>query len=212
MMKVIRFGTDCASDPPQKHPEQYATVLARLLEAADDAIENDPMSARNCIGRALALLRPASGQPWKKESAPITRAPCARGGLAPWQIRQVVNHIDANCAENLRGTDLARVAKLSTSYFIRPFKASFGETPHAYVIRRRIMHAQDMMLETDESLGLIAVACGFSDQAHFCRRFRMATGMRPQNWRGARRGKSTGTGRGRPAAALRHGPLASPLT
>jgi transcriptional regulator GlxA family with amidase domain len=112
-----------------------------------------------------------------------------------------VEYIDANCTENLRGADLARVAKLSTSYFIRAFKASFGETPHAYVIGRRITLAQAMMLETDDPLGLIAVACGFSDQAHFCRRFRLATGTRPQNWRGTRRSKTVRIERARQAGA-----------
>jgi AraC-like DNA-binding protein len=64
----------------------------------------------------------------------------------------------------------------------------FGETPHAYVIRRRMAQAKSMMLETDSPLGHIAVACGFSDQAHFSRRFRELAGIPPQRWRSARQG------------------------
>jgi AraC family transcriptional regulator len=164
--------------------EDYATVLARLLEAADGALERDTEAARECICRALALL----GADIARESSRDSSAPCmAAGGLAPWQIRKLVNHVEANCSEELRAGDMAKIARLSTSYFTRAFKASFGETPHAYVMRRRIKHAQAMMLETDQALGAIAIACGFADQAHFSRRFRQATGTRPQSWRGVRR-------------------------
>jgi AraC family transcriptional regulator len=182
----LAFPGSSPGDLP--HSDDYAVVLARLLEAADRALEGDAASARDYIARALALLCPNSGRVEQADnrhrSAPM---PCVRGGLAPWQIRKLVDYVEANCAEDLHGADMARIARLSTSYFIRAFKASFGVTPHAYVIRRRIAQAMTMMLETDAPLGRIALACGFSDQAHFCRRFRQATGTRPQNWRGARR-------------------------
>ncbi len=171
--------------------KQYAAVLARLLEAADGALARDPDSAKGCIARALALLQPSINEDGRA-SAILERArtECARGGLAPWQVRRLVGHVAANCTERLPTGDLARIAKLSTSYFIRAFKVTFGETPHAYVIRCRIELAKGMMMETDTPLGHIAVVCGFSDQAHFSRRFRELAGMPPQRWRSVRQSET----------------------
>jgi AraC family transcriptional regulator len=171
------------SDLPRSKP--YAAVLARLLEAADGALARDPGSAKDCI----ALLEPsinADGRPSAILKSARTKGAC--GGLAPWQARRLVDHVEANCTEKLRSGDLARIAKLSIGYFIRAFKVTFGETPHAYVIRCRIVKAEAMMLETDWPLGQIGVACGFSDQAHFSRRFREMAGTSPQRWRSVRQG------------------------
>jgi AraC-like DNA-binding protein len=80
---------------------------------------------------------------------------------------------------------LAKLVSLSPSYFCRAFKESFGETPHAFVIRRRVERARTLMLTTSESLSQIALACGLVDQAHLCRCFRQVTGMTPGAWRRA---------------------------
>ncbi len=167
----------------------HAVVVARLLEAADSALEKDPPSARDCIARAMAILRPeqAGEERSRAIQAPRSLSSPARGGLSPWQIRAVTDYVGANLVSRLRGADMARVAKLSGSYFARAFKDSFGETPHGYVMRRRIDHAQALMLNTDQPLSAIAVDCGFADQAHFCRWFLRVTGQRPKSWRVARR-------------------------
>jgi len=111
----------------------------------------------------------------------------ARAVLAPWQARRVVDHIDACLSQNLRLADLAAIARLSSSYFSRAFKGSFGKAPHAFIIERRIVRAQQAMLAADEPLSQIAIACGFADQAHLSRAFRRLTGRTPHAWRRARR-------------------------
>src|SRR5689334_7012448 len=115
-----------------------------------------------------------------------TAAAPARAALAPWQARRVAAHIDAHLAHDLRLTDLAAIARLSSSYFSRAFKGSFGKAPHAFIIERRIMRAQHEMLAADEPLSQIALACGFADQAHLSRAFRRLTGRTPHAWRRAR--------------------------
>lgn len=121
-----------------------------------------------------------------EDGAERNRTSSLRGGLTPRQIRKLAEYIDDNLASNLRGVDLARVANLSSSYFARAFKESFGETPHSYVMRRRINHAKTMMLGTAETLSHVAAASGFADQAHFCRSFLRMTGHRPKGWRMSR--------------------------
>src|SRR5262249_17231416 len=104
-------------------------------------------------------------------------------GLAPWQVSRVKAHIETGLTSALRIHDLAPIAQLSASHFCRAFKHSFGETLHAYVVRRRIERALDLMVTTDRSLNQIARACGLCDQAHFSRVFRRLVGDTPREWR-----------------------------
>ena len=119
---------------------------------------------------------------------PCPRAPAApiaipKGGLAPWQIRRLTAHIDANLAATLRTTVLADTVGLSVSHFTRAFKRSIGVPPRLYVLQRRIRAACAAMLETEEALTRIAHTHGFCDQSHFTRAFQAAMGVGPQRWR-----------------------------
>jgi AraC family transcriptional regulator len=161
---------------PQFTASANAAVV-KLLRDGLDAIEDDRTAAAACIRRAYALLEAGRERPDAASPEVI------RGGLAPWQIRRVVAFIDANLEHPLSISDLSPAARLSAHYFSRSFKQSFGVTPHAYLYRRRMERAQQLMLTTDEPLCQIAVACGFADQAHFTRRFRQSTGETPHAWR-----------------------------
>lgn len=117
----------------------------------------------------------------------LTRSVVTRGGLAPWQVRRVTEYIEANLASTIRLQDLAQIARLSHSHFCRAFKESVGHPAHAYVMRRRVLRAQGLMLNTVDSLSQIAAQCGMADQAHFCKLFRRLVGESPNAWRRARR-------------------------
>lgn len=105
------------------------------------------------------------------------------GGLAPWQANRVKAYIAANLGDAITVDDLAALAGLSASYFSRAFRATFGETPYAHVLRQRIDRACHLMLAGDEPLSQIAVACGLADQSHFTRLFRRFRGTTPHAWR-----------------------------
>lgn len=105
--------------------------------------------------------------------------------LAPWQMRRITAHIDANLDTALRVEELARIARLSQSYFARAFSGSFGCPPHRFVTRCRLERAKELMLKADVSLRQIATDCGFADQAHFSRIFLKFIGDSPARWRRA---------------------------
>jgi transcriptional regulator GlxA family with amidase domain len=111
------------------------------------------------------------------------RSKLAIGGLAPGQIRRITRYIEGNLAATIRNRELAAIVRLSPSHFSRAFRGSFADTPHRYVMRRRMERAKALMLTTDASLGRIAAECGFSDQPHFNRLFRGLFGDRPRTWR-----------------------------
>ena len=105
------------------------------------------------------------------------------GQLAGWQVKRVNRFIDENLTKPILLKDMSAVAQRSTAYFCRAFKRTFGRSPHAYLIDRRVKLAGDLMLESDAPLSEIAQAAGFADQSHFCRHFRQVTGETPAAWR-----------------------------
>jgi AraC family transcriptional regulator len=108
-------------------------------------------------------------------------------GLDPRALRLVNGTIHEKIGQPISVSMLLSVAGLSRSYFSHAFRASVGRTPHAHIVRTRIEHAMQRMIETDEPLSEIALAAGFADQAHFSNKFRRVTGMTPTRWRRARR-------------------------
>ncbi|KSB87800.1 hypothetical protein AS593_00640 [Caulobacter vibrioides] len=151
--------------------------LREVLEALERSLEPDARAARALVAQASAIVVGAvSASP-----API------QGGLAPWQARKLRKHIDENLDATLTTAVLGEMVALSASYFGRAFKATFGQTPHAYITRRRLELARELMLATRDPLSQIAYQCGFADQSHLCRLFRRSAGVAPQAWRRANR-------------------------
>jgi AraC family transcriptional regulator len=157
--------------------------VTRLLEQALTAAESDLATTRACVARAAALL---DREPASPALAPAVARRRVGAGLAPWQARRVAAHVDENLGFSITIDHLASIAGLSSSYFCRAFKDSFGDPPHAYIMRRRVERAQTLMLQTREPLSQIALACGLSDQAHLCNLFRRLVGQSPSHWRRSR--------------------------
>ena len=160
-------------------------IAVSLLKAADRALGHDPVAARRCLAEATALLLTAHAL--KDAGRRDTAARPAQGGLAPWQISRVTEFIGANLARAIRIQGLAAMTRLSTGHFRHAFRCSMGESPYAYVLRRRMEHAQELMLLTEDPLSQIALDCGFTDQPHLTRLFRRIVGITPAAWRRLRR-------------------------
>jgi AraC-like DNA-binding protein len=79
---------------------------------------------------------------------------------------------------------LARLAHVSEAHFIRTFRATFGETPHRYLQRRRVERAMFMLRETGRDVTEICMGVGFSSLGTFSRTFREIVGESPTSYRG----------------------------
>jgi AraC family transcriptional regulator len=151
---------------------QLTQLIGTIGHDLDDA------RAEAFINLASALISPAL-RPASDDVMPQFVA----GGLAPWQFRRIAAHVAAHIDQPLNVSTLAVLAKRSGAQFCRSFKVSFGQTPSAYVLQKRIDHAKRLMFQTRLPLAQIALACGFADQAHFSTRFRGLTGESPNRWR-----------------------------
>jgi transcriptional regulator GlxA family with amidase domain len=93
--------------------------------------------------------------------------------------------MDRHYRRPLDVAELARIAYVSEAHFIRTFKATFGETPHRYLQRRRVERAMFMLRETDLSVTEICFDVGFLSLGTFSRTFREIVGQSPSVYRGA---------------------------
>ena len=153
-----------------------ANSVARLVETARRELGRDQEAAKASLVTASHILQ-----------AEIERCSGAngstRGGLAAWQIVRVRAYIDSNLHRTIHIGDLSGIARRSKAHFSRKFKLAVGESPHAYVVRRRLEKACHLMMTSAAPLSEIALSVGFSDQAHLCRLFRQAFGQSPASWR-----------------------------
>jgi AraC-like DNA-binding protein len=92
--------------------------------------------------------------------------------------------MDRDYAGPLDIATLARISHVSEAHFIRVFRATFGETPHRYLQRRRIERAMFLLRETDESVTGICLDVGFTSLGTFTRTFKDIVGETPSAYRG----------------------------
>ena len=91
--------------------------------------------------------------------------------------------MDRGYTEPLDIAALARIAYVSEAHFIRSFRATFGETPHRYLQRRRVERAMFLLRSTDRSVTDICLDTGFSSLGTFSRTFTDIVGEPPTAYR-----------------------------
>lgn len=109
--------------------------------------------------------------------------PHQRVGLSEDKITSLTNFIDEHLADELNLVTLARVCNVSPSHFSRLFKQAFSDSPHHYVVLRRVERAEQLLRMTDMKEIEIALHCGFSDDTLMARWFRRVIGCLPREIR-----------------------------
>ncbi len=165
--------------PLAEAAERWFDLDPRLATLADRIYFDDPVLA--ALGTELARLE------WQETDAALRmqhlvlqmqarlllehsgakRAPpVLRGGLSPVARRRVLERIEASRGADLSLAELAQAACLSEFHFVRMFKASFGLSPHAWVMRRRLGHARELLAEGRFSLQQVAAQAGYAHLSH----------------------------------------------
>lgn len=198
----------------EAHANRFGARGARLLLVHfDGALECPSLVADPRVSR---LAQQLAGELRSSD----TVAPLAREGLglqllalaaraepeqadARW-MRRVRDYMEAHLLSPLRLADLAAVAGVHPAHLGRAFRAALGESPAAYLRRRRLEWARERLLASDAPLADIALQAGFCDQGHFARAFRKMTGLTPgQVRREARRTHAAVPRPGRPLRTTR---------
>jgi AraC-like DNA-binding protein len=92
---------------------------------------------------------------------------------------------DARYFERLGVDDLARAAGLSRAHFSREFRRTFGESPHTYLLTRRLERAAALLRNTDRSVADVCFSVGLRSVGSFTTSFTRTYGMSPTAYRAA---------------------------
>jgi AraC-like DNA-binding protein len=90
---------------------------------------------------------------------------------------------DARYAEPLGVDDMARAAGLSRAHFSREFRAAFGESPHTYLLTRRMERAAALLRTTDRSVTDVCFSVGLPSIGSFTTSFKRTYGVTPSVYR-----------------------------
>ena len=99
------------------------------------------------------------------------------------RLRRARDQMDRDYAQPLDIAGLARDALMSPGHFSRSFRAAFGQTPHAYLMTRRIERAKALLRRGDLSVTEVCFEVGFSSLGSFSSRFAEVTGVTPSEYR-----------------------------
>lgn len=104
--------------------------------------------------------------------------------LEPYEtLSKVITYIQAHYADKIEIATLAKISHISVSQLERRFKKLFKITPLKYIHQVRLHAATQLLSRTRNSIGNIAIDCGFYDQSHFTRLFKAAQGVSPLEYR-----------------------------
>jgi len=147
--------------------EAHARQLRSMLLREDKDV---PLVAASFVFQAISRLKKCGG----------IQAKTCRYRLAPHQIRAALEFIEENLASSLSVEELAQHATgLSGFFFAHAFTEMLGNSPHQYVLARRLSRAYELIAKRRHSLAEIAYAVGFSSQAHMTTAFYKRFGVTP---------------------------------
>lgn len=155
--------------------DEHIVDLARRLE--DQMSAGEPLGAAYVQGLTLTLASYVS-------ALPEAHRPVRRAGIPPGvNMEAIVTFVEENLAGDLSLVDLARIAGYSPDHFARQFRRTFRLSPYQYILRRRIERAKSLLRDPRHAIADVALACGFSSQAHLSAMFKRSTGVSPGLYR-----------------------------
>jgi AraC family transcriptional regulator len=153
--------------------EQMAIATATALrERREDGLYIDSLAQMIAVHLAATHSSRAS------RAMPQTAA-----SLPSWKMRRLMEFIEANLDGDLSLERMAAEVDISALYLPRAFKSALGQSPHQYVLSRRIERAKDLLRSTSDPVVEIALACGFSSQSHLSNWFVRVVGLSPALYR-----------------------------
>lgn len=174
----VELAPSLPTDDPRLH---------RMKLALQEAIEGKSVIGQPPSQSLTAVLMP----PFLRRYG-VTRSSSGEGtgGLTPYKLRRTISYIKGHLDQDLSLVMLAAVVETSVAHFARMFKQATGWSPHQYVLRCRMEHAQQLLAETDLPFAEIALQVGCADQSHFTALFQTHFALTPKVYRDhARRGE-----------------------
>jgi len=146
--------------------------LGRLSQQDDDL---SAMMAE----RLQLLLRQHLYDGYRLPAVPAT----SPTSLSPRIARQLGDHIESALDQRIALSDLATLACMSVHQLLIAFRRTFGTTPAQYILAQRLRRARWHLLNRNDDITVIALACGFASHSHLSAAFKRDTGITPRQFR-----------------------------
>ena len=173
------FGREPASIEIDDHLRRVDTVIPQCLQVLEDEMAHGGPGQNLLVDAVRTQIAVHLLRRFAKVDLPNLNPTV----FSTLQSHRILEFIEEYLGENFGLESLASTVGLSPFHFSRKFKAEFGQTPHSFIIRKRIERAKTMLQKGNISMTAVALDCGFSDQSHFCRTFRRMVGVTPAEYR-----------------------------
>jgi AraC family transcriptional regulator len=154
--------------------EQLAIAIATALR---DGTAGDGLYV-DTIAQMIAVHLARNHSTRSKPGKILTPRPIPDG-----RMRRLIEFIEENLDGDLTLEKMGREIEISPLYLARAFKNAVGQSPHQYVLSRRIERAKELLRNTDMPIVDVALAAGFSSQSHLSHWFLRHVGVSPAAYR-----------------------------
>ena len=176
-------GVDLASLELVRRTGIRDPLLAQIALSLWRELEQPAPAGKLFAQTAAQMLAVHLVRHYTASSTRMRGTPPAPARLADRQIKQVVEFIRTHLSEELSLDALAQQVGFSSYHFARLFRRAMDTSPHQFVLRQRIEHAQWLLRETELPLAQVAETCGFADQSHLTLVFKQQVGRTPRAYR-----------------------------
>ncbi|UVI28519.1 AraC family transcriptional regulator [Paenibacillus spongiae] len=155
-------------------------ILERqLLESDIDTIHREMAEAHPGYRHAVLLHVQQILLRITRLVAPDEEPRLSESTIGPRWMKQLLAEMDSQLDGNLSLASLSRHASVTPAHFSRVFKQLTGMNVTEYVTTKRIIRAKELLLESDDSIAIVAERCGFESLPHFHRMFKKIAGLTP---------------------------------
>ena len=154
--------------------EQLAVAITTALRegTAEDGLYIDTIAQMMAVH--LARVHSSRSRPGRM---PLVQT------ISGWRMRRVIEYIEENLDGDLSLQAMAAEVDISPIYLARAFKAAIGQSPHRYVLARRVERAKELLRNTEMPVVDVALSAGFSSQSHLSYWFQRYVGVSPAAYR-----------------------------
>ena len=160
--------------------EQIALAIVSALQ--DGNAQSQPYEDQLYIDTLAQMMAVHLARVHSNRSRPL-RAPPRIEALSSWRIRGLIEYIENHLDGDLSLEAMAAQIEISPLYLARAFKSAVGQSPHQYVLSRRIERAKELLRNTETPVVEVALRTGFSSQSHLSNWFLRHVGVSPAAYR-----------------------------
>ena len=156
-------------------------MLEQLAIAITAALRDGTAADELYIDTLAQMMGVHLARSHSTQSRPVRTPPMQK--MSGWRMRRVTEYIEEHLDGNLSLEAMAAEVEISPVYLARAFKAAIGQSPHQYVLGRRIDRAKELLRNTDIPVVDVALSVGFSSQSHLSHWFQRYVGVSPAAYR-----------------------------